>query len=55
MSRAISLAYGSASGAAVVQLGFPPLVVVSLGLMVGVVLELYRDHKQRMEEVDSDG
>jgi hypothetical protein len=41
MSRAISLAYGVAAGAGLVQLGVPTPAVVAVGLLVGIVLELF--------------
>jgi hypothetical protein len=32
-----------------VQLGVPALVVVPVGLTLGVVLELYHDHQEKIE------
>jgi len=54
MSRAISLSYGAAAGAGLVQLGVPALVVVPVGLALGVGLELYHDHQEKIEAVSDD-
>ena len=54
MSRAISLAYGAAAGAGLVQLGAPTPAVVAVGLLVGVVLELYHGHRRKRKEVSAE-